>query len=45
MIIRIDKSFARDVKKLNDADTGKKIVTLISKLEEALNLSDIKNLK
>jgi len=45
MIVLIDKSFERDVKKLRDPKVLSKISECIKELQKAENLSGIKNLK
>ena len=45
MIIRIDKSFEKDVDKIKDRSILKKIANCIERIKEVDNLSEIKNIK
>jgi hypothetical protein len=45
MIVRIDKSFQKDVSKLNDAKTKHAIIELVKNTQLAENLSSINNIK
>jgi len=45
MIVKIDKSFEKDVKNLKSKNVNKKLVKLIEELISAEKLSEIKNLK
>ena len=45
MIVRIDKSFQKDVSKINDAKTKDAIVETITEIRSAENISSINKLK
>jgi mRNA interferase RelE/StbE len=45
MIVRIDKSFQKDVSRINDAKIKTAMVETIKAIREAENLASIKNLK
>ena len=45
MIVKIDKSFQKDVSKINDAKVTTAIVEAINSIQEAEGLPSIKNLK
>jgi len=45
MIVRIDKSFQKDVSKINDAKIKLAIIEIVSLIEETESLSSINNLK
>ena len=44
MIVRIDKSFQKDVSKINDAKIKTAVVETINSIQEAEGLTSIKNL-
>jgi mRNA-degrading endonuclease RelE of RelBE toxin-antitoxin system len=45
MIVRIDKSFQKDVSKINDAKTKDAIVEIITDIQSAENIAAINKLK
>lgn len=45
MIVRIDKSFQKDVDKITDAKTKNSIVEIVTLIQKADDLSSIRNLK
>lgn len=45
MIVKIDKSLEKDVKKIKDASVKQALHTLIIQLQQANKLSDIQNIK
>ena len=45
MIIKIDKSFEKDVDKIKDRSILKKIANCIERIKEVNKLSEIKNIK
>ncbi len=45
MIVKIDKSFDKDVKKLKVVNVKQKILLVINEIQNAEKLSDIRNLK
>ncbi len=45
MIVKIDKSFEKDVKKINNKSIYQKIYAVINEFQDAEKLSEIKNLK
>lgn len=45
MIVRIDKSFQKDVNKINDAKVKTEIVEIINHAQSAEYLSSINNIK
>ena len=45
MIVRIDKSFQKDINKINDAKTKNAIIETINNITVAENISSINNLK
>ena len=45
MIVKIDKSFEKDVKKINNKSIYLKISAVINEFQDAEKLSEIKNLK
>ena len=45
MIVRIDKSFQKDVSKINDAKTKNAIVEIITDIQSAENIAAINKLK
>lgn len=45
MIVKIDKSFEKDVKKINNKSISQKISAVINEFQGAEKLSEIKNLK
>ena len=45
MIIKIDKSFEKDVKSINSQLTNKTLIKIINELQTANKISDISNLK
>ena len=44
MIVLIDKSFDKDINKINDKSILKKVVNCITDIQDTNNLSEIKNL-
>ena len=44
MIVLIDKSFDKDINKINDKSILKKVATCITDIQDTNNLSEIKNL-
>ena len=45
MIVKIDKSFAKDVEKINSSSINKKISRIILGIQKASKVSEISNLK
>jgi len=45
MIVKIDKSFQKDVRKLNHSTLNQKIAIIIQEIKTASSISEIKNLK
>jgi len=45
MIVKIDKSFQKDVRKLNHSTLNQKIAIIIQQIKTASSISEIKNLK
>jgi len=45
MIVKIDKSFAKDVEKINSQSMNKKLFKVITGIQKASKISDISNLK
>lgn len=45
MIVKIDKSFQKDIRKLNDKALNHKIANIILKIQKAYSYQQIKNLK
>ena len=45
MIVRIDKSFQKDINKINDVKIKQSIIAVIQSIQESESLSEIINLK
>lgn len=45
MLVKIDKSFQKDVKKIKENNIIKRIAATIRHIQKAKNISDIRNLK
>jgi mRNA interferase RelE/StbE len=45
MLVKIDRSFEKDIRKITDKNTLKRVASVIRQVQKADNLSEIKNLK
>ena len=45
MIVKIDKSFEKDFKKISDEKLRNKLLDIINSIQKAIKISDLKNIK
>jgi mRNA interferase RelE/StbE len=45
MVVKFERTFLKDLENINDKKLGKSVKSIIEDLENAANLSEIKNLK